>query len=134
MGVQHKSRIHTFGIVIAWQLSAWVKLPVHGFEPLLVHVRVNLRRRNIGVTEHLLDDTQIRTVSEQVGREAMPQKVGIHIFFQATGKFRCRCAFSQDLAAHRRDMPQVLHMLFDRRAPDAFYFLCRSRELCVLQN
>ena len=84
MGVQHKSRIHKFGIDIAWKLSAWVKLPVHGFEPLLVHVRVNLRRRNIGVTEHLLDDSQIRTVSQQVGREAMPQKVRIHIFFQAT--------------------------------------------------
>ena len=61
-----------------------MKLPVHSFEPLLVNVGVNLRRGNVGVAQHLLNDPQIRTISEQVRRKAMPQKMWIYIFFQAT--------------------------------------------------
>jgi hypothetical protein len=32
-------------------------------QPLLIDVRVNLRRRNVGVPEHLLNNSQIRTVA-----------------------------------------------------------------------
>ena len=75
---------NAFPINFASPLSARVKFPVYSFEPLFVHVGVNLCRRNIGVAQHFLDDPQIRTVSEQVRREAMPQKVRIYIFFHAT--------------------------------------------------
>jgi hypothetical protein len=62
-----------FRIKIPSPLGSRVKLPVHSFEPLLVHVGVNLRRRNIGVAQHFLDNPQIGTVSEQVRREAVPE-------------------------------------------------------------
>ena len=41
----------------------------------LEHVRVDLRRRQIGVPEHRLDRAQIRAALEQVRREGMPQHV-----------------------------------------------------------
>ena len=56
-----------------------MKLPVHGFQPLLVYVRVNLRRRNIGVAKHFLDDSQVRAIAEKVRRETMAEQVRINI-------------------------------------------------------
>jgi hypothetical protein len=49
-----------------------MKLPVHGLQPLLVHVRVNLRRRNVRVPEHFLDDPEIGAVAQQMRRETVP--------------------------------------------------------------
>ena len=46
---------------------------MHRLEPLLVDVRVNLRRRNVGVPEHFLDDSQIGAVTEEMSRETVPQ-------------------------------------------------------------
>ena len=60
-----------------------MKLPVHGFQPLLVHVRINLRRRNIGVAQHFLDNAKIGAVPEQMGRETVAQKVRINILLQS---------------------------------------------------
>ena len=60
-----------------------MKLPVHSLQALLIDMGVNLGRRNIGVAEHFLDDPQIRTVSEQMCREAMPQKMRIHVLVQS---------------------------------------------------
>jgi hypothetical protein len=40
-----------------------MKLSVHGFEPLLIDMRVNLRRRNIRVAEHFLDNAQVGAVA-----------------------------------------------------------------------
>jgi hypothetical protein len=51
-----------FRINVASPLCPRVKLPVHSFEPLLIDMSVNLRRRNIGVAQHFLDNPQIRTV------------------------------------------------------------------------
>ena len=60
-----------------------MKLPVHGLQPLLVHVRVNLRCGNIGVTKHFLDDSQVRAVAEQMRRETMAEQVRINIGLQS---------------------------------------------------
>jgi len=60
-----------------------VKLPMYSFKPLLIDVRVNLRRRNIGVAEHFLDDAQVSAVSKQVRRETVPEKMGINVFLQS---------------------------------------------------
>ena len=60
-------------------LSARMKLAVHRLEPLLVDVGVNLRGRDVGVAEHLLDDPQVRAIAEQVGGEAVPEQVRIDI-------------------------------------------------------
>ena len=94
-----------------------MELMMHRFQPLLIHVRVNLRGRNIRVAEHLLDDAQVRAVPEQMRGEAMPQQMRINVrlkprnararpsrFARAAtvvssgrrgrkGKSRCRCGF-----------------------------------------
>ena len=40
-----------------------MKLVVHRFQPLLIDMRINLGRRNIGVPKHFLDDAQIGAVA-----------------------------------------------------------------------
>jgi len=55
---------------------------MHRFQTLLIDVGINLRRRNIGVSEHLLNDAQVRAVAQQVRREAVPEQVRINILFQ----------------------------------------------------
>ena len=74
-------------------LCPWVKLPMHSFKPLLIDVRVHLRRRNIGVAEHFLNDPQIGAIAKQVGREAMPEKVRVNVLFES----RALCVFFYDL-------------------------------------
>ena len=46
---------------------------MHVFELCLVDVCVDLGGRHVGMSEQLLDDSQIGSASEQVGREAVPQ-------------------------------------------------------------
>src|SRR5258705_9938681 len=52
-----------------------MKTVVHRPHPLLQHVGVNLRRREIGVAEHHLDGAEVGAALEQVRRERMPQHV-----------------------------------------------------------
>ena len=42
-------------------------------QPLALHMRIDLRRCDIGVTEHLLHAAQIGAVIEQVAGEGVPQ-------------------------------------------------------------
>ena len=56
---------------------------MHSLEPLLIDMGIDLCRRYVGVAQHLLDDSKIRAVAEQMRCEAMPQKVRINIFFQS---------------------------------------------------
>jgi hypothetical protein len=37
-------------------LGPRMKLPMHSFKPLLIDVRIDLCRRNIGVAKHFLND------------------------------------------------------------------------------
>jgi hypothetical protein len=60
-----------------------MKLSVHGFEPLLIDMRVNLRRRNIRVAEHFLDNAQVGAVAKEMRRETVPEKMGIDIFLES---------------------------------------------------
>src|SRR5690606_12193220 len=48
---------------------------VRGLHVLGGHVRVDLRRRQVLVTEELLDEAQVRAAIEEVGREAVPEGV-----------------------------------------------------------
>ena len=59
-----------------------MKLPMHGFKPLLIDMRIDLRGGNIGVAQHFLDDPQVRAVPEQMRRETVPQKVWINVLVQ----------------------------------------------------
>jgi len=45
---------------------------MHSLQPLLIDMGVDLRRRYVRVAQHLLDDSQIRAVAEQVRCEAVP--------------------------------------------------------------
>ena len=60
-----------------------MKLSVHGFEPLLIDMRVNLRRRNIRVAEHFLDNAQVGAVAKEMRRKTVSQEMGIDIFFES---------------------------------------------------
>ena len=40
------------------------------------HMRVDLRRRDVGMSEELLNCTKVGTAVEQMARECMPQHVG----------------------------------------------------------
>ena len=42
-------------------------------------MRVDLCRRDVGVTEQLLDDTQVGAAGEQVGREAVAELVRVDV-------------------------------------------------------
>ena len=54
-----------------------MKAPMDVLEPLLVHMRVDLRRGDIGVAEHLLDHPEIGAVVQQVRGEGVPQQVRV---------------------------------------------------------
>jgi hypothetical protein len=59
-----------------------MKLAVHSLQPLLIHMSVDLCRRYVGVPQHLLDDSQVCAIAEQVRREAVSQKVRINALLQ----------------------------------------------------
>lgn len=60
-----------------------MKLAVHSLQALLIDMSIDLRCRNIGMAQHLLDDAQVRSVAEQMRRETMPEQVRINILLQA---------------------------------------------------
>ena len=76
-----------------------MKLPVHRFQSLLIHVRINLRGGNVGVPEHLLNDPQISAVAQKMRRETVPQQVRINIRLQTRPR---RCFLHNLPNAHRR--------------------------------
>ena len=60
-----------------------MKLPMHRLEPLLIDMGVNLRRRNVGVPKHFLNDPQIGPVAEQMGGKTVPKQMRIDVRFQS---------------------------------------------------
>jgi hypothetical protein len=60
-----------------------MKLSMNGLQPLLVDMSVNLRRRNVGMSEHLLDDPEIGAVAEKVRRKTVSEQMRIDVRFQA---------------------------------------------------
>ena len=56
---------------------------MHRFQALLVYVGINLRCRNVGVTEHFLNDPEISAVTEQMRGETVPEKMRVNVFLQA---------------------------------------------------
>ena len=60
-------------------LGAGMEAEVDGFEALLLDVSVDLGGGDVGVAEQFLDNTQIRSVLEQVGCKGVPQEVGVDV-------------------------------------------------------
>ena len=73
--------------------SAWMKFAVHFLQAALIHMGIYLRRADIGMAEHFLDDPQIGSTTEQMCREAVPQLMRM----DGTGKARTFCAFTHNL-------------------------------------
>lgn len=46
-------------------------VPDQSLQPLLQNMRVNLGRRNVGMTKQFLHDAQIRAIFEEVARECV---------------------------------------------------------------
>src|ERR1700732_5377777 len=59
-----------------------VKLSVHCLEPLLIDMGINLRRRDVRVSEHFLNNAQIGAVAQQMCGEAMSEQMWINVFLQ----------------------------------------------------
>ena len=51
----------------------------HRAHPLVEHMSVNLRRRNIGVAEQFLHDAQIGAVLQQMAGEGVAQSMRMNI-------------------------------------------------------
>ena len=51
---------------------------MHRLKTIGIHMRVDLRGGDIGMTEQFLHHTQIRTASEQMRGKRMPQGVGMY--------------------------------------------------------
>jgi hypothetical protein len=66
-----------------YPLRARMKLAMHSLEPLLIDVSIDLSRRYVRMAEHLLDDSKVRAVAQEMRCEAVPQKVRINVLFQA---------------------------------------------------
>jgi len=66
----------------------------------LIDMGINLRGRNVGVTKHLLNNPQIRSVSQKMRRETVPQQMRINIRLETglTGAFFRPLALSYVLA------------------------------------
>ncbi len=58
-------------------------MPMHSFQSLLIDVCIDLRRRNVGMSEHFLDDAKIGSVPEQMRREAVSKKVRVNVLFES---------------------------------------------------
>ena len=56
---------------------------MHSLEPLLIDMGIDLGRRYVGVAQHLLDDSKIRAVAEQMRCKAVTQKVRINVLLQS---------------------------------------------------
>jgi hypothetical protein len=54
-----------------------VEVLVQRNQPLLVHMGVNLGGGDVGMTEQLLDDTQVGSAFEQVGGEGVAKRMGV---------------------------------------------------------
>ena len=56
---------------------------MHSLQPLLIDMGVNLCRRYVRVAQHLLDDSQVSAIAEQVRGETMTEQVRVDICLQA---------------------------------------------------
>ena len=72
---------------------------VYLLETLNVQVRIDLRRRQAGMPEHLLNRAQVGTPHQQVGREAMPEGMGRDARLKAIA---CGPLLHDELQAARR--------------------------------
>src|SRR5215469_17308761 len=59
-------------------LPSWMELPVNGSKIVPIDVRVDLRRRQVGMPEHLLHGAEVSPTLEEMRRERVPERVRGH--------------------------------------------------------
>src|SRR5436305_7169910 len=64
-------------------LRARMKLAMHSLQPLLIDMGIDLCGRYVRVAQHLLDNSKIRAVAEQMRCKAVPQKMRVNVLFQS---------------------------------------------------
>ena len=64
-------------------LRARMKLTMDSLEALLIDMGIDLGRRYVRMAQHLLDDSKIRAVAEQMRCKAVTQKVRINVLVQS---------------------------------------------------
>ena len=55
-----------------------MKTVMHTLEAARVHMRVNLRRRDVSMAQQFLDHPQIRAVPQKMGCERVPHQMGVN--------------------------------------------------------
>ena len=70
-----------------------MELPVNVSEPLLVNVRVDLGRSNIGMAEELLDDSQVGSILQKMSGKGVSEEVRVDFL----GDARLPRSFLDDL-------------------------------------
>ena len=63
-GCLHATRVPPQDAESKFPLRPRMKFPVYRFQSLLIDMRVNLCRRNIGMPEHLLNDAQVSAIPQ----------------------------------------------------------------------
>ena len=72
----HKS---TAGTVPSLTLSAWMEITDDLLESAAIHVRIDLRRLDVGVSQHFLDHAQVGAAGEQMRRKGMTKRMRMDI-------------------------------------------------------
>ena len=60
-----------------------MKLFMDRFQATLLHMRVDLRRRNIRMSQKFLNDPQISPVRQKMSGKRVPQKMRINVHFKS---------------------------------------------------
>ena len=97
------SAVEATGTTVGGDLGgrAGVRLEVDLLEALAGEVRVHLRGRDVGVAEHLLHGAQVAAARQQVGGEAVAQRVRAHLAAEAGGAGVALDDLVEALAAER---------------------------------
>ena len=74
---------------------------MHLLQPRAIHMRIDLRRRDVGVAKHGLHRTQVGAAFEEMRGEGMGQRVQRDPFVDAGDKSVAADKFSEPLAAER---------------------------------
>ena len=56
---------------------------MNSLQSLLIDMRVDLRCRNISVTQHFLDDAQVGAIPQQMRRKAVSKKVRVNVLLKS---------------------------------------------------
>ncbi len=80
--------LHDSSIPFHFAVAAlsWVKPAMHFFESSAINVGIDLRRRNVRMTQHRLNRPEVGAPFKKMGREGMPKRVRRHSLIYGGGQ------------------------------------------------